>query len=58
MPAAPRLGDLVAILSRGFARLGDLRFDQSNFGIATDGTDVSLYWQCCKCGCKDVRLRQ
>jgi hypothetical protein len=43
VPAAPRLGDLVAMLSGGFARLGDLRFDQRNFGIATERTDVSLY---------------
>jgi hypothetical protein len=43
MPAAPRIRDLVALLSRRFARLGDLRCHQSNFGIATEGTDVSLY---------------
>jgi hypothetical protein len=43
MPTAPRFRDLIALRSRRFARLGDLRFHQSNFGIATEGTDVSLY---------------
>jgi hypothetical protein len=42
MPAAPRRSDFVAMRFGWFARLGYLRFDQSNFGIAIDWPDVSL----------------
>ncbi len=46
--SAPRIRDLVALVGREFARLGDLRFDQSNFGITTEGPDGALSLVSCK----------
>jgi len=54
MAAASRFRDLVAMFSRGFARLGDLRFHQSNFSIATEWTDSPLYsFEACEARVKE-----